>query len=47
VDDLKELAEREARSRLDPDQWARAYAAGRMMSIDVLLKDIEEVVRTG
>ena len=47
VDALREQAEREVRSRLGPDQWARAYAAGRMMSIDVLLKDIEGVVQKG
>ena len=29
VHDLKEQAEREARARLGPDRWARAYAAGR------------------
>jgi hypothetical protein len=45
VDDLREQAEREVRARLGPDQWARAYAAGRTMSIDALLKDIEGVVR--
>ena len=45
VDDLKDLAEREARARLGPDQWARAYAAGRMTSIEALLKDIEGVLR--
>jgi hypothetical protein len=45
VDDLKELAEREARARLGPDRWGRAYAAGRMMSIEALLKDIEAVER--
>jgi non-specific serine/threonine protein kinase len=44
VDDLREQAEREVRARLGPDQWARAYAAGRMMSIDALLKDIEGIV---
>jgi predicted ATPase/transcriptional regulator with XRE-family HTH domain len=47
VDDLKEQAEREVRSRLGPGQWALAYAAGRMTSIDALLKDIEGVVRKG
>ena len=41
------LGEREVRARLGPEQWARAYAAGRMMSIDALLKDIEGVVRMG
>ena len=45
VDDLKELAEREVRARLGPDQWARAYAAGRVSSIDALLRDIERVVQ--
>ena len=44
VHDLKEQAEREARARLGPDRWARAYAAGRMTSIDSLLKDIDGVV---
>jgi predicted ATPase/DNA-binding XRE family transcriptional regulator len=44
VDDLREQAEREVRARLGPDQWARAYAAGRTMSIDALLKDIEGIM---
>ena len=44
VDDLREHAEREVRARLGPDRWARAYAAGRMISIDALLKDIEASV---
>jgi hypothetical protein len=47
VDDLRERAEREVRARLGPDQWARAYAAGRTMSIDALLKDIEGVMQKG
>jgi ATP/maltotriose-dependent transcriptional regulator MalT len=42
---FREGAEREVRARLGPDRWARAYAAGRMTSIDALLKDIERVVR--
>ena len=45
VDDLREQAEREVRDRLGPDQWARAYAAGRTMSIDALLKDIEGIAQ--
>jgi len=45
--DLREQAEREARTRLSPDLWARAYSAGRMASIDALLHDIERVVRQG
>jgi predicted ATPase/transcriptional regulator with XRE-family HTH domain len=47
LDDLMGLREREVRARLGPDRWARAYAAGRRMSIDALLKDIEGVGRTG
>ena len=38
---LKERAEREVRSRLGPERWARAYKAGRSVSIDSLLNDIE------
>jgi tetratricopeptide (TPR) repeat protein len=41
VDDLRERAERDARARLGPDRWAKAYAAGRNTSIDALLKDID------
>jgi predicted ATPase/transcriptional regulator with XRE-family HTH domain len=41
VQDLREHAERQARERLGPDRWARAYAAGRGASIDALLKDID------
>jgi tetratricopeptide (TPR) repeat protein len=47
IDDLREQAERQVRARLGPDQWARAYAAGRTMSIDALLKDIEGVMPKG
>ena len=43
VHDLQEQAEREVRSRLGPDRWAREYAAGRRTSIDSLLKDIDGV----
>ena len=46
VDDLKEQAEREVRARLGPDRWARAYAAGRVTSIDALMKDIDGVLRS-
>ena len=42
--DLKEQAEREVRARLAPDRWARAYAAGRVTSIDSLIKDIDSVL---
>jgi predicted ATPase/DNA-binding XRE family transcriptional regulator len=41
VHDFREGAERGVRDRLGPDRWARAYAAGRMTSIDALLKDLE------
>jgi predicted ATPase/DNA-binding XRE family transcriptional regulator len=41
VHDLRGRAEREARARLGPDRWAEAYAAGRKMSIDSLLKDVD------
>jgi hypothetical protein len=46
VYDLREQAEREVRARLGPDRWGRAYAAGRVTSIDVLLKDIERASRS-
>ena len=45
VHDLRERAEREARTRLGPDRWARAYAAGRVTSIDSLTKEIDSVLR--
>ena len=35
---------RSVRERLGPDRWAAAYAAGRTMSIDLLLKDIDGVL---
>jgi hypothetical protein len=41
VDDLRERAERETHARLGPDRWARAYAAGRVSSLDAILRDIE------
>jgi predicted ATPase len=34
VRDLREHAERESKTRLGPDRWARAYATGRRASID-------------
>jgi hypothetical protein len=42
---LREQAEREVRARLGPDRWPRAYAAGRVTSIDSLIKDIDSVLR--
>jgi predicted ATPase/DNA-binding XRE family transcriptional regulator len=46
VVDLRERAEREARARLPADRWARAYAAGRVSSIDSLIKDIDSVLKS-
>jgi predicted ATPase/DNA-binding XRE family transcriptional regulator len=45
VDDLREQAEHEARARLGPDRWNRAYAAGRASSIDSLLNEIDSVLK--
>jgi tetratricopeptide (TPR) repeat protein len=42
--DLRERAEREARTRLGPDRWTLAYAAGRVTSIDALMMDIDRVL---
>jgi predicted ATPase/DNA-binding XRE family transcriptional regulator len=44
VHNFREQAERDLRARLGPDQWERAYAAGRRTSIDSLLQDIDRVV---
>ena len=41
VQDIREQVERDVRTRLGPDRWARAYAAGRSASIDSLIKDID------
>jgi len=41
VRDLRERAERGARTRLGAARWAQAYAVGRKMSIDSLLNDID------
>jgi predicted ATPase/DNA-binding XRE family transcriptional regulator len=43
---LGEQTEGEVRARLGPDRWARAYAAGRVTSIDSLIKDADSVLRT-
>jgi predicted ATPase/transcriptional regulator with XRE-family HTH domain/nucleotide-binding universal stress UspA family protein len=47
VQDLRQQAEQETRTRLGPDRWAVAYMAGRTSSIDALLKDIDRVLRRG
>ena len=44
VDDLQEQAGRNARARLGPDRWVAAYAAGRIATIDSLMKDIDSVL---
>jgi tetratricopeptide (TPR) repeat protein len=44
VNDIRAQVEHDARARLGPDRWARAYAEGRTLSIDSLLKDIDTVV---
>jgi predicted ATPase/DNA-binding XRE family transcriptional regulator len=41
---IRELAEREVRTRLGQDRWALAYAAGRGLSIDSLMNDIDRVL---
>jgi hypothetical protein len=41
VHELRVQTERNVRTRLGPDRWARAYAEGRKASIDSLLKDID------
>jgi hypothetical protein len=45
VQDLRDPVERKARSRLGADRWDRAYAAGRVTSIDSLIKDIDSALR--
>src|SRR4030095_708157 len=46
VHDIREQAEREVRARLGPDRWGRAYTAGRVTSIDSLIKDIDRASRS-
>jgi len=46
VHDLREQAERTARARLGADRWNRAYAAGRMLSIDSA-RDLHRFVTEG
>jgi hypothetical protein len=45
VDDLRAQGERQARARLGADRWALEFAAGRQMSIDMILKDIDGVLQ--
>jgi tetratricopeptide (TPR) repeat protein len=44
ANDLLRRAEEIGRARLGPDGWAAAYAAGRVTSIDALLKEIDRIV---
>jgi len=46
VHDLRDQAERTARARLGADRWNRAYAAGRMLSIDSA-QDLHRFVTEG
>jgi predicted ATPase/DNA-binding XRE family transcriptional regulator len=41
VRERRERTERDIRERLSPDDWTRAYAAGRTASLDSLLNDID------
>jgi tetratricopeptide (TPR) repeat protein len=45
VHDLRAQAERDVRARLGDDRWTRAYAAGRVTSIDSLIKDIDRELK--
>jgi predicted ATPase/DNA-binding XRE family transcriptional regulator len=39
---VREQAERKARAQLGANRWIRSYAAGRTVSIDSLIRDIDE-----
>jgi predicted ATPase/DNA-binding XRE family transcriptional regulator len=43
VQNLRDRTERQSRARFGPDRWARSYAAGRVASIDSLIKDIDNL----
>jgi predicted ATPase/DNA-binding XRE family transcriptional regulator len=47
VHDLRDQAESEVRARLGPDRWERAHAAGRVTSIDSLIKDLDRTLGKG
>jgi predicted ATPase/DNA-binding XRE family transcriptional regulator len=47
VHDLREQTESQVRARLGRDRWERAYAAGRVTSIDGLIKDIDRTLGKG
>ncbi|HKW02631.1 MAG TPA: helix-turn-helix domain-containing protein [Vicinamibacterales bacterium] len=44
VHDLRDRAESDVRAHLGRDRWDRAYAAGRVASIDSLIEDIDRTV---
>jgi hypothetical protein len=44
VRDLRDQAEGEGRARLGQNRWDQAYAAGRVTSIDSLMRDIDRVL---
>src|SRR5699024_5182622 len=46
LEELRRRAEDDARARLRPAQWARAYATGQSMTMDALMKDIDRVLAT-
>jgi ATP/maltotriose-dependent transcriptional regulator MalT len=45
VHDLRQQAEEVARERLGRDRWALAHSAGRRMSIDAMLNEIDDALR--
>jgi predicted ATPase len=45
VHDLRQQAEAAARERLGPNRWALAHSAGRQMSIDAMLNEIDDALR--
>jgi hypothetical protein len=47
VHDLRQQAEDAARERLGRNQWGLAYSAGRRMSIDAMLNEIDDALRRG
>jgi len=44
VHDIRDLVERGVRTRLGPERWVQAHAAGRRSTIDSLLTDIDRVL---
>jgi hypothetical protein len=44
VQERKEQAEQMVRARLGPQKWDRAYGAGRTISIDSLIRDIDSAL---